>query len=233
MEASPLRKFYTQARAGEDDGVMLDERRLRTPKGAIFAAPSRALAEAIAAEWDAQREHIIPASMPLTQLAFAAIDHTPARRAELADHVAHFAQTDLVCHRAAAPAALAERQQAHWSGPLDWAAARIGVSLPVVEGVVAAAVPEAELGKIRAAAAALDDFRLTALAQGAGLAGSAILALALVYGALEPEAAYEAAALDDLWSLERWGEDAEARARLERQRSEFHAIGRFLQALSG
>ncbi|MGE3928752.1 MAG: ATP12 family protein [Hyphomonadaceae bacterium] len=233
MSTEPLRKFYKQARASEDNGVMLDERRLRTPNGAVFAAPTAALAEAVAAEWNAQGAHILPAAMPLTQFAFAAIDHAPARRADLVAHIARFAETDLLCHRAEAPVELVTRQQALWSGPLDWAAAFSGATLPVVAGIVAARVPAGELAKIRAAAEALDDFRLTAMAQAAGLSGSAVIALALVHGALEPEAAFEAAALDDLWSLEHWGEDAEARARLERQRAEFQAIGRFLQALSG
>lgn len=232
--APPIRRFYKQARTQESEsgfGVQLDERTLRTPGNARFAAPTRALAEAIAEEWSAQGEHILPATMPLTQFAFAAIDHTPQRRSDLADYIAKFGETDLVCHRADAPAELVARQAAACDKLLGWLAAAHGVKLPVVTGVRAADVPPGEIAKLRAAAEALDNFRLTALAQATGLAGSAVIALALLQGELTPQAAFEAAALDDLWSQEKWGADAEAQARLEGQRREFASLARFVEAL--
>jgi len=228
----PVRRFYEEAGVAEDGfGVRLDQRALKTSGGAAFRAPTRALAEACAAEWSAQGERILPASMPLTQLAFSALDHTPHRRDELAAHVAKFGETDLVCHRAEAPAALAERQAAAWDVLLTWAREALGLTLPVVAGVIAAEVPPATLARIRAHALTLDGFRLTALAQAAGLAGSALIALALIHGRIDGATAYEVATIDERWSLERWGEDAEARARLDRMCVEFENLGRFIAAL--
>jgi chaperone required for assembly of F1-ATPase len=229
---APARRFYTTARVADDGaGVMLDARRLRTPGGAVFAAPTRALAAALAQEWDVQGEHIAPAIMPLTQLAFAAIDHTSRRRDEVAAYVAKFGETDLVCHRAEAPAELVARQTETWDPLVSWGQRDLGAALPVVTGVIPAPVNASALARLRAGADALDDFRLTALGQAAGLAGSALIAFALLRDRLTPQQAFEAAALDNLWSLEKWGEDAEARARVERQRAEFEALGRFIQAL--
>ncbi len=228
---SLARRFYKQATATPDRGVALDERRLRTPGGNVFAAPTAALARAVADEWAAQGDAIMPASMPLTQLAFAALDHTPRRRDELVAYVEKYAETDLVCHRADSPAELVARQAGAWDGLRDWCAAFIGADLPVVTGVLAADVPSVERAKVRAAAEALDDFRLTALGQATGLAGSAVIGFALVHARLTAETAFAAAALDELWSLERWGEDAEARARLDTQRAEFENIARFIAAL--
>jgi chaperone required for assembly of F1-ATPase len=232
LSDAPARRFYASAAVADDGGgVMLDERRLRTPRGGVFAAPTRALAEAIAAEWNAQIDHILPASMPMTQLAFAAIDHTPARRDELADYVAKFGETDLVSHRAEAPAPLMGRQAMLWNPLVAWSAHDLGVILPVVTGV-APSPPDAEsLETLRAHAAAADDFQLTALAQAAGAAGSAVIAFALLHGRLTPETAFAAAALDDLWCLENWGDDAEASARLDRQRVELENVARFLALL--
>ncbi len=230
--SEPVRRFYKKASVSEDGfGVRLDQRALKTPGGAAFRAPTRALAEACAAEWTAQGERILPASMPLTQLAFSAIDHTPQRRDELADYVAKFGETDLVCHRADAPAALAERQAAAWEELLAWARDELRLTLPVIAGIIAAPVPSEMLAKIRAHALALDDFHLAALAQAAGLAGSAVIAFALVHGHIDDAAAYAAATVDESWSLERWGEDAEARARLDRIRAEFENLGRFVATL--
>lgn len=229
------RRFYKSAKAVERDDafvVTLDERTLKTPKGAPFHAPTRALAEVVATEWDAQTEKIIPSTMPITQLAFAAIDITPKRRDELPRTIAQYAETDLVAHRAEAPAALIARQTALWDPIVEWGATRFGFRLAVVSGIIATPAPHEQRAAIETAAAALDDFRLTALTQAVTLAGSALIGFALLEGELSAETAFAAAALDDLWSLENWGEDAEARTRLDRQRAEFENIERFIALLS-
>lgn len=230
---SVARRFYKTATVSADGaGVMLDARALKTPKGAPFITPAPALAALCAAEWQAQGEQIVPATMPLTQLAFAAIDWTSARREEIAAYVAAFGETDLCCHRAGAPVELAARQAAAWDPLVAWGGEALGVRLPVVSGVIAAPADAGAISALRARAAAWDDFRLTALSQGAGLAGSALIAFALLAQRVTGAEAFAAAALDDLWSLEHWGEDEEARARLDRLESEFAALGRFIEALS-
>jgi chaperone required for assembly of F1-ATPase len=228
------RRFYQTASVAERDGgfgVALDARTLRTPGGAVFVAPTRALAELCAAEWDAQGEFIVPATMAISQLAFATLDWTAKNRDQLADYVKGFGETDLCCHRAETPADLVAAQAEVWDPVVGWAAETLDVALQVVTGIVAARVDDATLARLRQHALALDDFRLTALSQSTGLAGSALIGFAFVRGELSPEAAFEAAAFDNLWGLKRWGEDAEARTRLDGQRSEFEAIGRYLEAL--
>ncbi len=230
---SAVRRFYKAAAVAEDGaGVTLDERRLRTPRGAVFNAPTRALAEGMAAEWQAQGEHILPSTMPLTQLAFAAIDHTPQRRDELIQYIAKFGETDLVAHRAEAPAPLVARQTTLWDPIIVWAQHDLGVTLPVVTGILAAQVPAESLETLGAHAAALDDFQLTALSQSAGLSGSAVIAFALLRQRIDAETAFAIAFLDDLYAQDTWGEDAEAQARLDRQRAEFENIARFVAALA-
>jgi chaperone required for assembly of F1-ATPase len=233
MNTPAARRFYKHATVAADGaGIMLDERRLKTPRGAAFAAPTRALAEAMAQEWDAQREHIVPASMPLTQLAFAAIDHTPARREQLAHGLAKYIETDLVAHRAASPAPLVTRQAAAWDPLIAWANERFHMQLPVVTGVAPAEISAQQLTVFEREIDGLDPFRATALSQAITLAGSAVIGFALLEGRLDAASAFAAAALDDLWSLETWGEDAEARARLDTQRTEFETISRFIGHVS-
>ena len=55
-------------------GVALDGKPMRTPGKNELVLPNEALAAAIAAEWEAQREEIRPATMPLFRLAANAID---------------------------------------------------------------------------------------------------------------------------------------------------------------
>ncbi len=233
-DAPPPRRFYESASVTETAGgfgVALDSRTLRTPGGVTFVAPTHKLAQLCAEEWDAQGEHIVPSSMPASQLAFATLDWTVKSRAELADYVVAFGETDLCCHRAEAPDQLVARQAEHWDPIVSWAGEVFGVSLPVVSGIIAARADPAEIAKLRSRAVALQDFKLTALAQATGLAGSVLIGFALLHNALGPEQAFEAAALDNLWSLEHWGDDKETRIHLAHQRSEFYAIARFIDVL--
>jgi len=228
------RRFYEAVSVVENDGgfgVALDARTLRTPGGAVFVSPTRALAEACASEWAAQGEQIIPTSMPVSQFAFATLDWTVKSREQLVDYVTAFGETDLCCHRADAPSDLRAKQAVYWDPIVAWATETLGVTLPVVTGIIAARPGPEMLASLRQHALALDDFRMTALSQATGLAGSVLIGLALVRGKLTPDDAFNAAALDNLWGLEKWGEDDEARARLVREQAEFQAIGRFLGAL--
>lgn len=228
------RKFYKRADPVAVDGgfgVALDDRALRTPGRARFVTPTDMLAAACAAEWDAQREVIDPHTMPLTRLVNVAIDRTPQARAELAAHIGSYAETDLVMHRAGSPASLTAKQAKAWDPLIKWAAEHLGARLPVVVGVLPAPMEDATRDNVEAAALKLDDFRLTAVAHGAGIAGSAVIPFALLRGRIDGLEAFQAACLDDLYALETWGEDEPARERLEGLYMEFLTLQRFFAAL--
>jgi len=229
------RRFYENAEPVAVEGgygVSLDGRTLRTPGRLVFATPTFALAQACAAEWAAQVGVIRPASMPLTRLANVAVERTPPTRGPIVESVAKYAETDLVCHRADRPARLVERQSAVWDPLLDWADGALGVRLQPVVGIGIDRRNLEAVSAIAARAAGLDDFRLTGLAHAAGLAGSCIIGFAMLHGALGGAQAAGAAALDEDWALETWGEDAEARARLAGQAAEFTALERFFATLT-
>jgi chaperone required for assembly of F1-ATPase len=146
--------------------------------------------------------------------------------------VAKFGETDLLCHRAATPRALVARETEIWDPLLAWAQGELGAHLVKVIGVLPQTQPPETLAALERAAAALDDFRLTGLAHAAGLAGSAIIAFALERRAIEADAAFEAAALDELHQIATWGEDREARRRLEHLRCELAALAGYFAALA-
>lgn len=234
MSTDPVRRFYAAATAAEEGGahiVRLDQRTLKTPSGKPLHLPTRALAEAVAAEWDAQGEFIAPSAMPITRFAFAAIDLMSQKRAEIADDLAKYIETDLVAHRAESPAPLVARQAQIWDPIISHAEQRFGITVPIVTGIIPAAAPPEHRAIFAKEIDALDDFRALALAQAVTLAGSILIGFAFLEGALDADQAFGAAALDNLWSLENWGEDAEARARLDGQRAEWAALQRFVTAL--
>ena len=78
------RRFYKEAAAGPHEGgfaLLLDGRVVKTPARRPLAVPSRAVAEALAVEWDRQGERIDPATMPLTRIVNAAIDQVAGEMA--------------------------------------------------------------------------------------------------------------------------------------------------------
>ncbi len=100
------KRFYAEATAaprGDGHAVHLDGRPLRTPGKLVLILPTAALADAIAAEWGAQQDHIDPLTMPLTRLANSVRDQVDGREREVRADIAKYAGSDLICYRADAP----------------------------------------------------------------------------------------------------------------------------------
>jgi chaperone required for assembly of F1-ATPase len=225
----PRRFYETAATAAVADGyaVRLDDKPVRTPARRVLAAPTLALAEAIAAEWQAQKDVIDPAKMPLTRLANAIIDGVADAPQPVAAEIAKYLASDLLLYRASSPPGLVERQAQHWDPILYWARRALGVDFKLGEGVVHVAQPEAALAAARAAIP-LEPWRLGAVHAMTTLTGSALIALAMARGALSADAAWQAAHVDEDWNLAQWGRDEMAAARQEFHLSEFQAAATVL-----
>jgi chaperone required for assembly of F1-ATPase len=229
-----MKRFWREvsvAAAGDGWGIRLDARPLRTPARRPLVMPTEALASAVAEEWRAQRAEVDAASMPLTRLATTVIDLMPARRADAVAEAVGFAGTDLLCYRAEAPVELAVRQAKAWQPWLDWAERTLGARLEATVGVVAIAQDPAALASLAARVEALDDWRLVGLHAAVTLSGSLILGLAVEAGALTSEAAFPLALLDELFEIERWGEEAEQKRRHATLRRDLDAASRFLDLI--
>lgn len=226
-----MKRFYTDVAVVPSDGgwtIQLDGRPIRTPARAQLALPTPTLAEAVAAEWRRQGETVDPATMPMTGLANAALDHVAPNPADFAAGVARYAQSDLLCYRADGPEALVARQAAAWNPLLDWARARYDVAFAVTQGIIPVPQPEETLARLGAAVAALDPFRLTGMSTLVTLSGSLVCGLAVVEGGHDPVAVWQAAEIDEAWQVEQWGEDAEAAARSARRAAEFATAADFI-----
>lgn len=211
--------------------VLLDGKPMRTPAKAEFMVPTAALADAIAAEWEAQRDHIDPATMPLMRLANSAIDGVRARAAEVRAEIVKYAGSDLLCYRAERPGELARRQAGAWDPILVWAQEALEARFLVAQGIVPVAQTETALAPIARALEGLDDFTLSAVYVMTTLTGSALLALAHAHGRLSAEAAWAAAHVDEDWQIGQWGEDAEAKTRRARRWAEMQAASRLMHLL--
>jgi chaperone required for assembly of F1-ATPase len=209
MRPQLRRRFYECVAVVEKENalaVVLDGRAVMTPARRLLSAPRRALAEAIVAEWEAQREAIDPANMPLTRLANTIIDGVADKVPEVAAELAKYLGSDLVCYRAEGPAGLVERQAKHWDPVLAWAREKLGARFALAQGMVFAPQPEAALTAARAAIPH-DPWALGALHAITTLTSSALLALCVGHGGLSAADAWSAAHVDEDWNMDFWGRD--------------------------
>lgn len=227
-----MKRFYRAATVeefGGGFGISLDGRPVRTPARTPLVVPSRALAEALCEEWNAQGDRIDPRSMPLTQLANTAVDRMPDARQETVAELVRYGQTDLLCYRAERPETLADRQEALWQPLLDWLQCRFGIALRCVGGVLPQPQDPHAIARLERLVGAYGDFDLTALHLAATSAGSIAIGLALLEGQITAERAAEAAFLDERHQIEQWGADEEAEARLARGHDDIALAWRFGQ----
>jgi len=171
--------------------------------------PTRTLADAIAAEWDAQSSETRPKLTPATRAANAAIDKVAHQHAEVADMLAAYGGTDLLCYRAEQPAELIERQNAGWDPMLDWAEDVLGGRLRAVAGGMHIAQDEEGLERRRANVHGLDSFRLAAFHDLVSLSGSLILGFAAAQKARSIETLWQLSRIDETWQEEQWGYEEE------------------------
>ena len=231
-----LKRFWKTVHVGEGEGgwaVLLDGRTPKTPAGAPLVLPTAPAARLVSYEWANQGEFLDPATMPATRLAATAIDRIGQAREAVADEIAAFAGSDLLCYLAEHPTALAVEQAREWGPWRDWAAAECGVALEPVEGIVHRAQDPAAIERVRRLALEMDDFRLAGLAMATPLLGSAVLALALERGALGGKAAFELSRLDEAFQERQWGVDEEAAERTAARRAEAVLLEQWFSALKG
>lgn len=226
-----MRRFWKQATAAPGGGVVLDGRPLRTPARAELIAPTLALAEAIAAEWNAAGDTVDPRAMPLTGLANAAIDRIAPDLRAFAAPLAAYAEADVIAYRADHPPALVAAEAAAWDPWVEWARRRLDIGLVVTAGVVHAPQPPGTAARVAATLETLGPFRLAAADPLVRISGSAVLALAVLLGELDADGAFDAGHADELWQITQWGEDDEAARARESRRAALRDAARFLSLL--
>lgn len=235
MTTQRLRRFWKQAAVVDTDGacgIALDGRPVKAPSKRDLRLRTRPLAEAVAAEWDAQGDYLLPHTMPLTQLANTAFDRVAVHREQIVAEMLRHVDSDLLCYFADSPESLVARQRATFEPLLAWAHERFGVAWATGSGIMPFTQDAAVHDALIRAMAALDDERLTALQVTAPLCASVLLAFALVEGRVSAAQAFEAAFLEEAHQAEAWGEDAEAaerRARLKRDLEDVETFVGLLQ----
>lgn len=230
MSSWTARRFWTTASAVPVAGgftVHLDTRPVRTPLKAPLILPTLAMAEAVAVEWQAQREMVRPETMPVTRTANSALDKVAPQHAEVAKMLAAYGESDLLCYRASSPDALIQRQASAWDPLLAWAETELSAPLLVTSGVMPVTQLSTSLAALSRQVHALDPFRLAAFHDLVAISGSLILALAVTRKRLAVNEAWTLSRIDEAWQISLWGEDEEAAAHAALKHEALLAADRF------
>lgn len=225
------RVYKTVAVAEGENGfaVHLDGRTVRSPARRDLILPNRALAEAVAAEWDAQAESIDPRTMPFMSLVATAADRVEIQRDHVIETIAGYSGSDMLCYRAEEPADLVRRQNEIWDPLLDWTADALGARLRVTTGIMPVRQDEAALNAIQGVVAGYEPLAMTALHEITSIAGSVVIGLAVTEGHIDADAGVVAAQLDETFQIEQNGEEEEAVERLANLRADLLAAAEFLR----
>jgi len=231
-----VKRFWESASITFDDpgfAILLDGRPMHLPGGAVLRVEAESLALAIADEWQVagggKGGEMSFVDTPLTRLAGTALQRIAPDPAPTIDAIAGYAETDLLCYRAEAPPELVDRQARAWQPWLDWVALVYDAPLRVSSGIVHVKQHRGSVAALRQAVAALDVAALAALGIAVPALGSLVLGLAMTGGRLDAATAYALGALDELYQVEIWGEDAEAAARRTTIAADVALAERFLQ----
>ncbi|AWB47463.1 ATPase [Gemmobacter aquarius] len=230
MSAWKAKRFWKEVTIEAVAGgftVRLDGRPVKTPAKTSLVVPTVALADAIAAEWNAQSGLVKPETMPFTRSANSALDKIVPQFDAVVEMLAAYGGTDLLCYRAIGPESLVARQAAGWDPLLGWASEALRVPLVATAGVMHIAQEPASLARLHAIVASFNPFELAAFHDLVAISGSLILALAVTRGRLSAEAAWALSRIDETWQIEQWGEDEEAAASEAVREADFLQAGRF------
>jgi len=224
MSEWAAKRFWSDVTVQEEDGgytILLDARPVKTPSKTGLIVPTRAIGEAIAEEWRAVVEKIDPEVMPFTRSANAAIDKVAVQFNDVADMLAAYGASDLLCYRADSPDGLIARQAAGWDPLLEWAEKTFDARLVCTAGIMPISQDEEAVKRLSAPLFAASAFELTALHDLIALSGSLVLGLGVTQGRLDPDEAWSLSRIDETWQAEQWGVDEDAAQASEIKRLAF------------
>jgi chaperone required for assembly of F1-ATPase len=227
-----MKRFWNEVGVDPADGgftIRLDSRPVRTPAKAACLLPTRALADAVAAEWAAQAGEVNPAAMPLTRAANSAIDRVSHEFEAVAATIAAYGESDLICYRAAHPEGLVRRQVEGWNPLVDWSAEVLSAPLVLAEGIIHVAQPPGSVNRLAEVTRAHSPWELTALHDLVTISGSLVIGLAVSHGRLDAETAWSLSRIDEDWNIEEWGEDEMAADVARRRQADFTNAVRLLE----
>jgi len=219
-----MKRFYKEVSVQQVTGgwqALLDTRAIKTVKGAPQVVPTKALADALAAEWAGQGEEIDPQTMPLRDMTDYAIDMVNPDPSALVEKTVAYGDTDTLLYRADPDEPLFARQQEVWEPIVSSFEARHSVEFVRISGIIHHPQSEDTLAKLREVLSDQSSFALAAIEMMTHLAASLITGLSATQTDTDVLVLWQAASLEEDWQAEEWGRDEEAEERREKRTKDF------------
>lgn len=202
----------------------------QTPAKNPFILPNEELTKLIEKEWQSGKK-FSPSAMPLTSIAYTAIDKIGDNKDDIVEVLMVYVDTDTLTYRATSSEKLAKEQDEKWGAVLKWAGTRFDISWATTSGVMPVD-QSPELHKaIERYLKSLNVWQLSAFCVLSSGYSSLVLAIAVCEGYLDAEAAFKLSRLEEEAQAEQWGRDEEAEERARKIQEEIVSAGLFLRLL--
>ena len=210
-----MKRFYKLVSTEKVSGgfhILLDGKPVKTKSGAHLLASNEAIANRLMQEWAAQEEHILPNTMPFTQIINTIIDRVSVERDVMSAAVLKYLDTDLICYFADEPEALVKLQKDKWQPWLDWFEGKFESKLKTTTDLAALTQEKSAHDAVAKYVDGLDDEHFTILQIVTSVSGSVILGLALTCGDASADQLFDACYIEEsfkdaLYDAEKYGED--------------------------
>lgn len=206
---APVKRFYRKTGIISSNGrfeITLDQRKLKTPKGAPFYVESEPLAVAVATEWDAQKETIDRSSMHLTALSSTVLDNPSGlKKVDIVNYLVNYISTDAILYHSSEEKRLKELQLAEWSPIIEWFNKRYDVELKATDGLEVPSFPPGTAMNISRYLSSYNEAALNGFMFAVDTIKSVILTCACMDRFITVEKAVLLARLEEEYQLGHWG----------------------------
>jgi len=186
--------------------VVIDGRVLKTPARKSISLPSKALAMAVAAEWEWQRaRRVMPFTMPMTTLVSTAVDQMPSIRGRTIEELLNHFLTDTACCRHEIDRKLLKKQNEVLNPIVHWMEQHVQKPVKMSHNVLEHGQDAETVEAVRRMLLKFNDWELSAVDMLANATKSLVIALAVEQGRLSPMEALHASRVEENFQMEEWG----------------------------
>lgn len=203
---------------------------LFTPGKLPLILPCKALATAIAAEWETHQKYN-GMQMLMTTLAYTGIDRIRQQKAQVIEALMEYIDTDTLSYRATGSEKLSKRQEKEWAPVMKWAQRAFSRPWQTSTGVMPVEQAPETHADIKKMLQKMDAMRLSASCLLTSGYSSILLTLAVLNNRVSAVEAFRLSRLEEDSQSEAWGEDEEATRRAEALKAEIVIAERFLNLL--
>ncbi|KAI4502898.1 hypothetical protein M0802_001942 [Mischocyttarus mexicanus] len=176
-----VKRFYRNTNilsSNDKFEITLDQRKLKTPRGKIFEVNNKALALAVAAEWEAQKDIIEKENMHLTALCNTVLDNPNNQtKSDIVNYITNCLEIDTILFHSSEIDDLYKLQVEKWDPLVQWFCDHYKVNIVKTQSFL---------------------YAVNALK-------SVILTLAVIERVINVEEAVELSRLEEKYQISHWG----------------------------